>query len=341
MNRLTVAVAAAMLALPASAMAAPTRGVVLSVEAGHHTIQVVDGKHQAHAYRYRAGSLPKKLHPGSRISFAHHGKTIAKVRVAPGTTVSFYGRVVRSNASGLILRLQDGKTLKFATKQVTAVRKRVNAQWHKWRSLSSSTLHVSNGGGTVNINGLAPGTIVLVTETIQPGPTTITVTLPAGTSSSGGSQSTSTTTQSGDNPSDNGADTSGDAIGTITQLSLSSVTINASGRSMTFSCDPADDLTDGFAVGDLVDVTYDSSGGSQTASDVEYVESDATGTVTAVDNASLTLTNSDTGQTQTIVADPAEDMFDGVSVGDGVVVTYHQSAGQLIADVVDDETAGN
>jgi hypothetical protein len=342
MNRLTVAVAAAMLALPASAMAAPTRGVVLSVEAGHHTIQVVDGKHQAHAYRYRAGSLPKKLHTGSRISFVHHGKAIANVRVAPGKTVSFYGRVVRSNDSGLILRLQDGKTVKFATKQVTAVRKRVNAQWHKWRSLSSSTLHVNNGGTTLNINGLAPGTIVLVTETIQPGHTTITVTLPAGTPSSGGSQSssTSTTTQGGDNPSGNGADT-GDAVGTITQLSLSSVTINANGRSMTFSCDPADDLTDGFAVGDLVDVTYDSSTGSPNASDVEYVENDATGTVTAVDSTSLTLTNSDTGQTQTIVADPAEDMFDGVSAGDGVVVTYHQSAGQLIADVVDDETAGN
>ncbi|MGZ4304056.1 MAG: hypothetical protein ACXVEW_02375 [Solirubrobacteraceae bacterium] len=340
MNRLTVAVAAAMLALPASAMAAPTRGVVLSVEAGHHTIQVVDGKHQAHAYRYRAGSLPR-LHPGSRISFARSGRTITHVRVAPGKTVSFYGRVVRSNANGLTLRLSDGKTVKFATKQVTAVRKRVNAQWHKWRSLSSSTLHVNNGGSAVNINGLAPGTIVLVTETVLGGHPTITVTLPAGTPGSGGGHSTGTTTQGGDGSTDNGADTSGDAVGTITQLSLSSVTINANGRSLTFSCDPQDDLTDGFAVGDLVDVTYDSSNDSLQASDVEYVENDATGTVTAVDSASLTLTTSDTGQTQTIVADPAEEMFDGVSVGDEVVVTYHQSAGQLIADVVDDETAGN
>ena len=82
MNRLPVAVAAAMLALPASAAAAPTRGVVLSVNAGRHTIQVVDGKHQAHGYRYR-GSLPR-LHPGSRISFAHRGHTIAGVRVPLG-----------------------------------------------------------------------------------------------------------------------------------------------------------------------------------------------------------------------------------------------------------------
>jgi hypothetical protein len=171
------------------------------------------------------------------------------------------------------------------------------------------------------------------------------VTLPAG-NRSGNQRGKQSGVQSGDqnqadNGSDNGAGTGGDAVGTITQLSTTALTINAGGRTMTFSCDPEDDLTDGFATGDLVDVTYDSSGGSLQASDVEYVETDATGTVTAVDTSSLTLTNSDTGQTQTIVADVDEDMFDGVSVGDGVVVTYHQSAGQLIADVVDDETAGN
>src|SRR3981081_4334049 len=82
MKRLTVAAAAAMLALPASAIAAPRHGVVLSVNAAHHRIEVVDGKHLAHAYRYR-GSLPK-LHPGSRISYARSGKTISHVRVASG-----------------------------------------------------------------------------------------------------------------------------------------------------------------------------------------------------------------------------------------------------------------
>lgn len=340
MNRLPVAVAAAMLALPASAAAAPTHGVVLSVNAGRHTIQVVDGKHRAHAYRYR-GSLPK-VHPGSRISFAHKGRTIGNVRVAPGKTVSFYGRVVRSSASGLTLRLGDGATLSFDSNQVSAVSKRVNAQWHKWRSLTAASVHVNNGGSTVNIAALAPGTTVLVTETIANGHATISVTLPAGSQGSRGNQN-QTGSQSSDSNSggDNGAGNSGDAVGTITQLSTTGLTINVGGRTMTFSCDPADDLTDGFATGDLVDVTYDSSGGSLQASDVEYVEADATGTVTAVDTSSLTLTNSDTGQTQTIVADPDEDMFDGVSVGDGVVVTYHQSAGQLIADVVDDETAGN
>jgi hypothetical protein len=329
MNRLSFAVAAAMLALPAGAAAAPTRGVVLSVNAAHDTIQVVDGKHRAHAYRYRGG-LPK-LHPGNRISFAHKGRTINHVRVAPGKTVSFYGRVVRSSASGITLRLGDGGTVSFSSKQVSAVRKRVNA---------------TTGKSILNINGLAPGTIVLVTETIANGHATITVTLPAGSRGSRGGSGGQGSDQSASQPgsgdqSDNGDDTGGDAVGTITQLSTTALTINVGGRSMTFSCDPADDLTDGFAPGDLVDVTYDTTNGSLIASDVEYVESDAPGTVTAVNTSSLTLTNSDTGQTQTIVADPAEDMFDGVSVGDEVVVTYHQSAGQLIADVVDDETAGN
>jgi hypothetical protein len=333
MNRLPVAVAAAMLALPASAIAAPTRGVVLSVNTGHHTIQVVDGKHQAHAYRYRAGSLPK-LHAGSRISFGQKGRTINHVRVAPGKSVSFYARVVRSNASGLTLRLGDGATVSFSSKQVSAVRQRVNAQWHRWRSLTAASLHVHTG---LNVNTLAPGTTVLVTETFQGGHATITVTLPGGSrSQTPGNQSQTPGNQS--QTGDQSDDSSGDVVGTITQLSQTSVTVNVGGRSMTFSCDPEDDLTDGFATGDLVDVTYDS---GNVASDVEYVEDDATGTVTAVDTASLTLTNSDTGQTQTIVADPAEDMFDGVSVGDEVVVTYHTSAGQLIADVVDDETAGN
>ena len=337
MNRLPVAVAAAMLALPASAAAAPTRGVVLSVNAGRHTIQVVDGKHQAHGYRYR-GSLPR-LHPGSRISFAHRGHTIAGVRVAPGKTVSFYGRVVRSNAGGLTLRLGDGATVSFSANQVSDVSKRVNAQWHRWRSLSAAALHVHAG---LNIAGLAPGTIVFVTETIANGHAVISVTLPSGSrGTQSGTQSGDQNGQPGSQSSDNGAGTGGDAVGTITQLSTTGLTINAGGHTMTFSCDPVDDLTDGFAVGDLVDVTYASSGGSLQASDVEYVEADATGTVTAVDTSSLTLTNSDTGQTQTIVADADEDMFDGVTVGDGVVVTYHQSAGQLIADVVDDETAGN
>lgn len=65
----------------------------------------------------------------------------------------FYGRVVRSSASCLTLRLSDGKTVSFSSKQVFTIRKRVNAQWHKRRALTSTTLHVHAG---LNVNALAP-----------------------------------------------------------------------------------------------------------------------------------------------------------------------------------------
>jgi hypothetical protein len=345
MKRLTVAAAAAMLALPASAVAAPRSGVVLSVDAGHHKIQVVDGKHLAHAYRYR-GSLPK-LHPGSPISFARRGHTISHVRAAhgPSRSVSFYGRVVRSSAHGLVLALSDGGTVSFSAKQVAHAHKRLIGHWHRWRSIRAGALHISTGGVTLDINGLAPGTIVLITERVAPdGHTTITVTLPAGSLAPGGGQQSGGQHPAGGQPNGgDGSQASGDMVGTITQISPTAdgLTISAGGRSVTFACDPAQDLADGFAVGDVVDVTYDTSNGSLVAGDVEYVEQDASGTVTAVSGASITITDSDTGQPLTIVADPAEGMFDGVSVNDAVVVTYHQSAGQLIADVVDDGTAGN
>jgi hypothetical protein len=90
-------------------------------------------------------------------------------------------------------------------------------------------------------------------------------------------------------------------------------------------------------VGDLVDVTYTDNGdGTYDASDVGYVEQDATGTVTAVSDGSMTFTDSDSGQSVTVTADPAAGVFDGVAVGDEVDVNYHQSGDQLVADEVDD-----
>jgi hypothetical protein len=393
MKRLIVAAAAVMLALPASAIAATPSGTVLSVDAGHHSMQVIDGHHLAHAYRWR-GRLPK-LHPGSKISFSRSGQTISHVRASAGSSVSFYGRVMRSSASGLVLRLNDGAAVTFTSKQVA--RKHLSARWHTVRRSRTGGVRVTTGGVTLNVQGLEPGVTVLVTETIVNGHKTVTVTLPTASAPvAGGEQHAagvieevdddafvlqapdgsqlrlhldSTTLANldlqvcdgatasyhqdagiliADNVSDGGPSAVGDcadgqdAVGTITQVAATGLTISvAGGRSLTFTVDPADDLTDGFAVGDLVDVTYDAANGALAASDVEYVETDSGGPVTAVSDGSITFTDSDTGQSLTIVADPSEEMFDGVSVGDGVVITYHQSAGQLIADVVDDETAGN
>jgi hypothetical protein len=230
--------------------------------------------------------------------------------------------VVRSDAHGLVLRLSDGGTISFAAKQLN----RKHTKGSRQAARSPRALHLA-GGVTLDIQGLTPGTTVLITESVSvAGQTTITIMLPT--------QPPPVTTGG------QGSSTDGDAVGTITQVSATGLTISAGGQSMTFTADPTAGLTDGYAVGDVVDVTYATENGSLVAGDVEYVEQDVSGTVTALSAGSITIA-ADTGQTQTIVADPAEGMFDGVNVNDGVVITYHQSAGQLIADVVDDGTAGN
>jgi hypothetical protein len=57
---------------------------------------------------------------------------------------------------------------------------------------------------------------------------------------------------------------------------------------MTFGVD-SNDVTDGYQVGDVVDVTYvDNGDGTYTADDLEWVEQDSTGTVTDVSEGSVT-----------------------------------------------------
>ncbi len=86
----------------------------------------------------------------------------------------------------------------------------------------------------------------------------------------------------------------------------------------------------------MVDVTYDqASNGTLEASDVEYVENDVTGNVSAVSAGSVTLVEDGTGRTVTFVADPADDVFDGILTGQHVDVTYHQGAAGLVADDVE------
>jgi hypothetical protein len=127
-----------------------------------------------------------------------------------------------------------------------------------------------------------------------------------------------------------------DAIGTITQVSGEGITISTQDQgAMSFAVDSAD-VTDGFQVGDMVDVSYTDTGNGLDASDVEYVEQDSSGTVTAASDGSLTVTDDSTGQPVTFIADPSEGIFDGVAVGDQVDVNYHQSGTAQVADSVDD-----
>lgn len=73
---------------------------------------------------------------------------------------------------------------------------------------------------------------------------------------------------------------SNDASGSITAISSDSVTLATDQGALTVAVDPASGLTDGFQIGDVVDVTYtQSSDGSLLASDICYVEEDTSGQV--------------------------------------------------------------
>jgi hypothetical protein len=393
MRRMTLGILAALLALPATAMASSGHGVVLSVDSRHKTVQVVDGSHVVHAYKYR-GRLPR-LHVGSSISFKRSGKAISGVKAGMGVsrTVSFYGRVTRSSRSGLVLRLADGRTVSFSAKQVRHQRPKP-AQRHK-RHARVALMKLALATLTINIQGLAPGVVVLITETVdEHGNVTITIAFPphsdpvvggeqhaSGTVDDVGEDTFLLTTDDGSDlrlhmakakladlglqpcdtadisyhqdagmliadtvtptgTSDTGDCASGqdeqDATGAITQVSGDRITIATQDQgAMSFTVDSAD-VTDGFLVGDVVDVTYVDTGSGLDASDVEYVEQDLSGTVTSVNDGSLTITDDSSGHSVTFSADPGSGTFDGVALGDPVDVNYHQSGGRLIADSVDD-----
>jgi uncharacterized membrane protein YgcG len=132
-----------------------------------------------------------------------------------------------------------------------------------------------------------------------------------------------------------------DVDGTITQVSGSGLAIQSDQGPMSFVVDSSD-VTDGFSVGDVVDVTYSQeTGGALDASDVEYVEGDDTGIVTAVTVSSLKIADSTTGEPDVFIADPAglqlnTDAFTGIAVGDSVDVCFHTTAGGLVADTITD-----
>jgi hypothetical protein len=158
---------------------------------------------------------------------------------------------------------------------------------------------------------------------------TITITLPSASTTSGGGSTAGSGDGSGDDQ---------DAEGTITQVSDSQLAVSTDSGTLSFSVDPTEGVTGGFLVGDVVDVSYyENPDGSLSADDVEYVEQDATGAVSAVSDTSLAMVDDATGQTDTFSGDPDLGLFTGVSPGDVVDVTYHQSAAGPVADAVGDD----
>lgn len=326
MKRLMLAAGMAGLAVfPAGALANTSRAKVLSTDARHHVVRLVDSTHVVRAYHYR-GTLPH-LSLGDRVSFRHsgHSQTITHVKKTGRAfgTMSFYAKVVRSGSRQVRLRLGDGSPFQLSSKQVS----------------SKTVAHaaaVSTAPVTIQVQGLTPGQTVLISETVDAGGHwTITLTLPSSATSSGGGSTTGGGTGDG-----SGGDSGDDQLaeGTITQVSGTGLTIDTGSQTIAFSADPSEDLTNGFLVGDVVDVSYYANGdGSYAADDVEYVEQDATGVVSAVSDAGLSLVDDATGQTDTFSGDPGLGLFDGVNAGDHVDVTYHQSAAGLVADAVGDD----
>jgi hypothetical protein len=317
-------------------------------------------------------------------------------------TVKFTARVVRSSARGLVVRTSDGKIMSFSAKQIKRAALPKRHKHHAGRGRrphAAFDMQVSSGNVVVNIVGLQPGALVQITETIDAdGTVTITITLPpaAGQETASGVVtdvgSDVFTIEAGDGSTlrlhmseaalsgldlqvcstvdvtyhqhagiliADGANSTGtsssgscapsyDATGTITQVTADSLTISGDQGPVTFSVDPSSDLTGGFRVGDLVDVTYTKgAGGELNATDVQFVEEDTSGRVTSVTTAmgsgSLTIIDDNNGQSETFNADPSNGVqinahaFNGVSGGDQIDVSYHQSAGQLVADVVTEQ----
>ena len=354
--------------------------------------------------RYRVGALAAVLAlsaggalapaSGARAP-AHRG---AAHKQARSRTFSFYAKVVKASAKGLVVRTADGKTLSFSARQIVGKRSAPTPSRHgqKHRKAHAADITITAGTVTINLLGLQPGVTILITETVDPaGNVTITITLPppsqSGAQNASGvvnevdSDAFQITTGDGsvlrlhmaeqdlsnlslqscntvdvtyhqdagmliaDTVKVTGSSTSGDctptydATGTITDVSGTSLTVSGDNGSTTFVVDDPS-VTAGFQKGDLVDVTYTQAGdGTLHTTNVQYVEQDATGKVTSVSATSVTITDDSTGQPSTFTADPNHGLqmfthaFTGVSVGDELDVSYHQSAGQLIADTVCDE----
>jgi Domain of unknown function (DUF5666) len=320
MKRLILAAGLAGLAVfPAGALAGASRSKVVSVDTRHHTVHLVDAAHVVHAYRYR-GKLPH-LGLGDSVSFRRSGHAISRVKKTGRAfgTISFYARVVRSGSRKVRLRLGDGSAFSLSSKQVST------------KPVAHAAV-VSPASVTLQVLGLAPGQTVLISEMVDArGHWTITITLPgSGTAAGAG-------TTSGDGSGDGEGDDQV-AEGAITQISDSQLAVSTDSGALSFSVDRTAGLTDGFLVGDVVDVSYyENPDGTLSADDVEYVEQDATGVVSTVSDATLTVLDDATGQPDSFSADPEMGLFDGVTPGDQVDVTYHESAAGYVADAVDDE----
>jgi len=278
----------------------------------------IDGKRLAHA-KVSAPSA-KRLTPAGTVA-------ITVQALQPGETVLVTERTAASGSVTTLIELTGGTGGGPASEErVTGV----------VTDIESNTFQVTTGSGSVLTLRMAQATLanlnlnycdqvtasyhqdagVLVADSVNDsGPSSAGIC--AGDGSSGSEE---------------------EASGAITRVSASAITIDQGPGvgPLTFTVDDPS-ITEGFGIGDVVDVTYsEDTNGTLDASDVEYVEDDSTGVVIAVSAGSLTITDDLTGLPDLFAADPSDDMFDGILVGDEVDVSYHPSLGAEIVDSVAD-----
>lgn len=178
MHRTALLAMLAALAAPAGALAAPTaagalteHGRVLSVDRATATVQVVDDHHAVEAYRLL--QAPTALSAGSVISFRRHGDVITGVRLSGRSrTLAYYATVVRASSGGLVLRLADGRTVRFASRRLVGMRV------HGPMSGGVVLAHVASAAP--DLTHLVHGATVIVRETLHAhGGPSVSITLPA------------------------------------------------------------------------------------------------------------------------------------------------------------------
>jgi hypothetical protein len=360
MKRLLLIAALAILAFPASAMAeATSHGVVLSVTSGRHTLQVVDPSHIVHSFRFDGARA--RLKPGTVISFRASGATISGVRVTGHVSkLSYYASVVRSSGRHLVLRLGDGRTVKFAASSAAGGPLPSGSSGREVLAHMASAPTV-----TINIQGLAPGATVLVTETIGGGSISISITLPtistgsgsgggAGSGSGGGAGSGSGGGAGSGSGGGSGSGAGGTIVqGTVTEVDAGTFDVQASGGSaLVFHMNPSALANIDMSECDTVFVDYQPAGTELDAVNVDDYgtsdlgdcsatagSSDEIGPITQISDSSITIDTADQGSL-TFAVDPTTGLTAGFNVGDDVDVTYELDADGVTLDASDIEYAG-
>jgi len=300
------AAAIALLAIPAAASA--STGAVLRVNRAHHKLEIVDSQHAVRGYTAAVPRRAlRKVRAGAKVSFQASGGRITSLHVAGRAhKLAFLAKVVSaSNGKGLVLRLGDGSELRLGKRQLGRHAHRGRAH----RSSVQINVEGLNPGQVVliteTVDGAGNVTITIklmpnadpngddqdVTGTITAlGADSITIQTDGGQSmtfqsdpvlledySVGDQVDVSYYTDADGSlvaddvePLDDGSGADDlDAIGTVTAIDASSVTVQVDGSgAMTFSADA--DLLDGVSVGDVVDVTYfQDTDGTLVADDIE------------------------------------------------------------------------